>query len=34
MPGDLKEEVKKFLQFAEDKVIKHQVWSEVGFVFR
>ena len=31
MPGDLKEEVKKFLQFAEDKVIKHQVWCEVGF---
>ena len=29
MPGDLKEEVKKFLQFAEDKVIKHQVWIQI-----
>ena len=25
MPGHLKEEVKKFLEFAEDKVFKHQV---------
>ena len=25
MPGHLKEEVRKFLEFAEDKVFKHQV---------
>ena len=28
LPGDLKEEVQKFLQFAEDKVYKHQVILE------
>ena len=28
LPGDLKEEVQKFLQFAEDKVYKHQVIFE------
>ena len=27
MPGDLKEEIKKFLQFAEDRVIKHQAFK-------
>ena len=27
MPGDLKEEIKKFLQFAEERVIKHQAFK-------
>ena len=32
IPGNLREEIKKFVEFAEDRVIKHQVGSLAGFL--
>ena len=34
IPGNLREEIKKFVEFAEDRVIKHQVGSGVSLSAR